>query len=210
MYQQAVFDSEDSALRADLIRRFPLALVHASNNDEVLSTPLPLVLEVLQDGTEILHGHISRHNPQLKLMQASQRASISFQGEQAYISSAWLQDRRYAPTWNYEFLQCQVALQFDESPPGVYAALRRLLVQMDANEAQAWQIEESPRLAMLAQHIVAFQAKIIRSRLVLKLGQGDTPEVIADTLQGLRRHGQNAMAARMERRLASEPVAAPI
>lgn len=203
MYQQAVFDSADRAQRADLIRRFPLAQVHVSDGQEFFSTPLPLVLEVLADGTEILHGHISRHNPQLSLLQARLKANLTFQGEQAYISSAWLQDRRYAPTWNYEFLQCEVELEFDESQQGIYQTLKRLIAQMDAAEAAPWEIQESPRLAILAQHIIAFKAKIIRSRLVLKLGQGDSPELIADALQGLRRNAQNSMATRMEQYLAN-------
>lgn len=43
------------------------------------------------------------------------------------------------------------------------------------------------RKAQLAQHIVALRARILDTQTQFKLGQGDPPDVMADTRAGLER-----------------------
>jgi transcriptional regulator len=197
MNNPEVFRPRSEAEIDAMIASNPLALVISADGASVQASPLPLVMKRHADGTLSFIGHFSRHNPQVELIRRHPKALLAFTGVQGYISSAWLSDRRYAPTWNYEVAHFEVEIELNDSPEAALAALRTLVAQMDADEASPWTVEESPRHAMLATYIVPFEAKVVAMQAQFKLGQGETPEVLADSLAGLRRHGKHELAAAM-------------
>jgi len=189
MYHTSIFRPADLQPVEDLVKRHPLAMVVSHGDNGSQATPLPLVLQRTGHGELEFIGHMSAHNPQLASLRQAGRALLVFTGAQGYISSAWLRDRRNAPTWNYEMAQFDVDLEFGSGPEATRAALQALVDQMDAGEACPWRLEESPRYDMLSQHIVPFRARVRTVQGQFKLGQGESPDVLADSMRGLLRHG---------------------
>eukprot|EP01032_Pedospumella_encystans_P012441 gene12441-14394_t len=80
-------------------------------------------------------------------------------------------------------------IEFGSGPEATRAALQALVDQMDAGEACPWRLEESPRYDLLSQHIVPFRARVRTVQGQFKLGPGESPEVLADSMRGLLRQG---------------------
>jgi transcriptional regulator len=184
-----------------LVARYPLALVISADGPSIQASPLPLVLRRDPDGQATLIGHFSRANPQLELIRRQPRALAAFTGAQGYVSSSWLRARTNAPTWNYEVVHFEVEIELRPGLEEVRAALGQLIEQADAPYADPWRIEEmSPgRFEVLAGMIVPFRARVLSTQAQFKLGQGDPPDVLEDSLAGLERHGRHELAAAMRR-----------
>lgn len=184
-----------------LIARHPLALVISSEGAHIEASPLPLVLQRDEQGEGVLIGHFSRHNPQLALIRRQPRALVAFSGAQGYVSTSWFRDRRYAPTWNYEAVHMQVHITLQDDADSAAAALDALIAHVEAPYPRPWHGDEmGARKAQLAQHIVAFRARVLDTQAQFKLGQGDPHDVMADTYAGLERYGQHELALAMRRR----------
>ncbi len=182
-----------------MVAAHPLALVISAVDGEIEATPLPIVLQRDAAGQGTLIGHFSRFNPQVALVRRQPRATIAFTGAQGYISSSWLRERKYAPTWNYEAAHFKVEIELDDSPEAARWALETLLAQVDAAYPKPWRVEESPRFAQLATAIVPFRARILDTQVQFKLGQGDPESVLQDAYAGLERYHHFELANAMRR-----------
>lgn len=201
MYEQFPFQPARPSEIDRLVAEHPLATLVSSDAGQMLATPLPLVLQRdPETGAGHLIGHLSHRNPQLAMMRRQPRALASFMGAQGYIASAWMSNRRYAPTWNYEFVQFEVEIEVQDTLDKTLEALTLLITQVEAPYPQPWSPQEmGARLEQLAQYIVPFRARILETRAQFKLGQGDPADALADTYAGLARYGQHALAAAMRR-----------
>ncbi|MFZ6873187.1 FMN-binding negative transcriptional regulator [Undibacterium sp. Di27W] len=199
MNNPEIFQPKTTAEIDQMVARNPLALVISADGVNIQASPLPLILQRDAEGNASFIGHFSIHNPQLEIIRKNPRALLAFTGVQGYISSAWLSDRRYAPTWNYEVAHFEVDIYLEEGPAAAMHALGTLVSQMDANEAHPWKIEESPRAEQLAKFIVPFHATVLSCQAQFKLGQGDPESLIQDSLVALRRTGNHGLADAMSR-----------
>jgi transcriptional regulator len=166
-----------------------------------VSTPLPLVPVFAADGALVaVEGHFARHNAQVAILRDQPRATVLWMGVQGYISPSWMADRTQAPTWNYATAQLQVDVRFDDSPDGILRHLRELAERQEAGRPNAWTIDEmGPRLAQLAQRVIAFRAEVVDCRQRYKLGQDERDDVFADILTGLSAAGDPALLDWMRR-----------
>ncbi|MCV2360524.1 FMN-binding negative transcriptional regulator [Paucibacter sp. TC2R-5] len=188
-----------------MVAAYPLALVISAVDGEIQASPLPLVLQRDTQGEGTLIGHLSRANPQVELMRRNGRALITFSGAQGYISSSWLRERRYAPTWNYQAVHFTVDITLEEHAGAIELALQTLVSQADAPYPEPWSgAEMGPRLAELAKFIVPFRARIVATQAQFKLGQGDPQPLLDDAYAGLERYGKFELAAAMRRLHAME------
>ncbi|MCH8619604.1 FMN-binding negative transcriptional regulator [Undibacterium sp. TS12] len=199
MNNPEVFRPKTTAEIDDMVARNPLALVISADGINIQASPLPLVLQRNEDGSAVFIGHFSMHNPQLEIIRKNPRALLAFTGVQGYISSAWLSDRRYAPTWNYEVAHFEVDIVLDEEPGAAMRALNTLVSQMDANEPEPWKTTESPRAEQLSKYIVPFHANVISTTAQFKLGQGDPAQLIQDSVKALHRTGNHGLADAMSK-----------
>lgn len=200
MYERLPFrpvvDTEVDRLVADR----PLATLISSDADRTIATPIPLVLERDTDGERVLIGHLARRNPQYEMLKRNAHAVAVFTGAQGYIASSWLSRRHFAPTWNYEFAQFDLEVMIVETPEGIRNALDMLIAHVEAPYPRPWSSAEmGPRFDHLAQHIVAFRARVLDVRAQFKLGQGEPPDVIKDTHTALAQYGHLELAAAMRR-----------
>ncbi|NRF67279.1 FMN-binding negative transcriptional regulator [Aquincola sp. S2] len=183
-----------------LVAAYPLALVISAADGDLQASPLPLVLQRDSAGPGVLIGHFSRFNPQLALVRREQRALVAFSGAQGYISSSWLRERKYAPTWNYQAVHFKVAITLDDRASAAREALETLIRHADGPYPNPWQIDEmGPRFDQLVTAIVPFKATILDTQVQFKLGQGDPDSVLEDGIAGLTRYGQLALANAMLR-----------
>ena len=176
-----------------LIDTFPLAwVVSADASGDAVSSQLPL-LPLPENGGEVtgLLGHLSRANPLVACFRENPRATILFQGPDAYASPSWYADRDSAPTWLYvnATLSVDIALREDLTDH----ALARLVERMERDRPQRWNVAEiDHRYHSLQRRVVAFTATIRETRARFKLAQDESQTVVRNTLDAL---GPHAIAA---------------
>ncbi|MFL6682369.1 MAG: FMN-binding negative transcriptional regulator [Burkholderiaceae bacterium] len=186
---------------ADLARQQPLAWICSAGPAGLLSTPLPLVPRFASDGRIVaVEGHFARSNAQVAALRADGRATVLWLGVHGYVSPSWMADRTQAPTWNYASAQLQVDVRLMEQPDAIVAHLRELAKRMEAGRVDAWSIDDmGPRLAQLAQRVIAFRAEVLASQEKYKLGQDERDDVYVDILAGLDAQPDAALPAWMRR-----------
>lgn len=186
---------------ADLARQQPLAWICSAGPAGLLSTPLPLVPRFAPDGRIVaVEGHFARSNAQVAALRADGRATVLWLGVHGYVSPSWMADRTQAPTWNYASAQLQVDVRLMEQPDAIVAHLRELAKRMEAGRVDAWSIDDmGPRLAQLAQRVIAFRAEVLASQEKYKLGQDERDDVYVDILAGLDAQPDAALPAWMRR-----------
>lgn len=183
-----------------MVAAYPLALVISAVEGDIQASPLPLVLQRDAEGRGTLIGHFSRFNPQVELVKRERRALVAFSGAQGYISSSWLRERKYAPTWNYQAVHFKVDIELDERPGAARKALETLIRHVDAPYPNPWSVEEmGPRFEQIATAIIPFRATILDTQVQFKLGQGDPASVLEDGIAGLTRYGNLELATAMMR-----------
>jgi transcriptional regulator len=180
---------------ADLIAQHPLAWICSAGPAGPLSTPLPMVPVFAPDGRLLaVEGHFARANAHVAALRTEPAATILFMGVQGYVSPSWMADRSQAPTWNYASAQLGVTVRLDDDPDAVLRHLRELTDRQEAGRANAWAIDEmGPRLAQLAQRVIAFRADVVDCRQRYKLGQDERDDVFADIVTGLAASGDAAL-----------------
>lgn len=183
-----------------MIAAHPFALVISSTDGAPMATPVPLLLERGADGRMSLLGHVPRTHPHTDLLRRQPRALAVFQGAHGYISPSWLSDRTQAPTWNYESVQLDIEVEFDDSDEATETALTRLVDHMERGRPNAWSVAEmGVRYAKLAPYVVAFRARVVDGYAKFKLGQNERPGDRVEILAGLERTEQPALVEAMRR-----------
>lgn len=195
------FAARDPQDLADLARAHPLAWICSLGAAGQVSTPLPLVPRFAPGGrVEAVEGHFARSNPQVAALRADGDAQVLWMGVQGYVSPSWMADRTQAPTWNYATAQLRVTVRLIDDPDAIVAHLRELTARQEEGRAGAWAIDEmGPRLASLAQRVIAFRAEVVECQERYKLGQDERDDVYADILAGLDAQGDPALPAWMRR-----------
>lgn len=183
---------------AALVAEYPLALLISACGDEILSTPLPLLLEQTPDGRSGLVGHFGAANPHIHLLETQPRALAVFQGPQGYISPSWLSDRTQAPTWNYMIVELLVEVVFENDRSKWGNFLERLVLHMERGRPDAWNTGEmSARYERLLKGVRPFRAEVLRIRSKFKLGQSERHDIQQESIAGVEREGQLELARRM-------------
>ncbi|MGN6827582.1 FMN-binding negative transcriptional regulator [Paucibacter sp. M5-1] len=200
MYESLPFQPAADSEIERLVAAHPLATLVSSDAGRMLATPLPLILQRDADGSRVFIGHLARRNPQHEMLKRNPKALATFTGAQGYIASSWLRSRRYAPTWNYEFVQFELDVALIDTPEETLFALDTLIAHVEAPYPNPWRSAEmGPRREQLAQYIVPFRARVIEARAQFKLGQGDPAEALEDTHAALARYGQFELSEAMRR-----------
>lgn len=176
------FAPRDPGDVAAMIREEVLGLVTTHDEQGFISTPLPLLPELDEAGEVVaLIGHFATANPHVERVRATPRAQVSFFGPHGYISPSMVSKPDWGPTWNYRLAQFEVDIAFQ---PGTEDAAIRALAQ--ALEGDRWSVENmGPRYAMLAAHVVAFRAAVVRSSARFKLGQDESDTSFGEILDAL-------------------------
>jgi transcriptional regulator len=200
MYQPPQFKSDDPAIAAELMRRYPFAsLVSSDDSGFPFVSHLPLNLEE-RDGGFVLWGHCAKPNPHWRYLRERPQALATFLGPHAYLSPSVYPDRQRVPTWNYLAVHCKVQATLVEDAAAKDALLKRLIGDHEPPYAEQWRsLGEEFARKMLAG-IVGFELRVLEWSCKLKINQ-HRPEAHAAMRQGYGAGNENEreLAAWMQR-----------
>ena len=191
-----LFKPRDDSDIVRLIAEYPLAWVVSLGSSDVAATPLPLLAEIGEDGQIVaLFGHFAKSNPQVALLERNPRATILFQGPQAYIAPRLVSNPIWGPTWNYAVIRFETEISF--VPEETEESVERLAAALERDRPDPWTPSRmGARREELARRIIAFRARVIEAHPRFKLGQDETPQTFDEIVAGL---DDAALAAWMTR-----------
>jgi transcriptional regulator len=103
MFIPKIYRSEDDHLMKEIIRKNAFALLISSEN-KIRATHSMMMLNEDNPEEIYIETHISRANPQAKILKDADEVLCDFLGAHTYISSSWY-DHLNVSTWNYEAVQ---------------------------------------------------------------------------------------------------------
>ncbi|MCW3160241.1 FMN-binding negative transcriptional regulator [Chryseobacterium oryctis] len=103
MFIPKLYKSEDINLMKEIIRENSFALL-ISSVDKIRATHSMMMLNEDNSENAYIETHISRANPQAKVLKNGDEVLCDFLGAHTYISSSWY-DHINVSTWNYEAVQ---------------------------------------------------------------------------------------------------------
>lgn len=195
------FKAESDKELLQLVRDQPLAWIVSGTGKSFRASLMPVRPWKVENGRIFqFASHLPRTNDQVLHLQKEPDAHLLFLGPNAYISGAWVDDPRWAPTWNFASANFLVEVEFHDDPRMLRAILEDLVGAMESGRDNAWRIEEmGDRYDELSRRIVGFVAHVVDVEDRFKLGQDERPEVFDQILQGLESEGREDMKAWMER-----------
>ncbi|KFF75979.1 transcriptional regulator [Chryseobacterium sp. P1-3] len=103
MFVPKLYKSDDKQLMKEIIRENAFALL-ISSVDKIRATHSMMMLNEDDPENAYIETHISRANPQAKILKNGDEVLCDFLGAHTYISSSWY-DHINVSTWNYEAVQ---------------------------------------------------------------------------------------------------------
>lgn len=170
MYIPDQYRNDDTEEVTEFLRHNGFAILVNAVDGRPWATHLPLVFERTADGRGILHGHMSKENPQWKQFEENPDVMAIFNGPHAYISSSWY-DHENVPTWNYIAVHVYGTVRIlDEA--GAIGSLKKLTDKYEAGNENPVRIEDlSAKTMRQARGIVAFEIDIERIDAKRKMSQ---------------------------------------
>lgn len=102
MFIPKIYQSEDQKLMKQIINENAFATL-ISTKEKLCATHSMFLLKENEEGF-YLETHISRANPQAKILKHGDEVLCNFLGAHSYISSSWY-EKTNVSTWNYEAVQ---------------------------------------------------------------------------------------------------------
>ena len=171
MYIPEIYRFENPSEIRGFVAENGFAILVNQTDAQLWATHIPLLLDVNSDGNEILHGHVSKENPQWKGFASEQKVLAVFSGPHCYISSSWYAEEE-VPTWNYVAVHIYGTVKIIEGE-AVINSLKKLVDKYEAALENPVRIEALSRKTMLqTRGIVAFEIEIDTIQAVRKMSQG--------------------------------------
>ena len=201
MYMPDRFKEVDVAEIAAIIAEAPLACVVANTPEGLIANHVPLVIDKAGD----LIGHIALANDMHRVVKDGQDVIVIFRGVDGYISPnsypSKQEHHRHVPTWNYQVVHMHGAISFLHDERSKRAAVGLLTRERErrVNGDQAWRMADAPADYILDElgQIVAFRISVTRTIAKSKLSQNRDQRDFDGAIEGLKSHGNRALAERM-------------
>lgn len=100
MYIPNFYKNENTNEIRHFVATHSFGILVSQTDTKLWATHIPLMLDKNQAGKDVLHGHISKGNPQWKNFAHNTQVLAIFSGAHSYISSSWY-NHENVPTWNY-------------------------------------------------------------------------------------------------------------
>jgi transcriptional regulator len=203
MRENPLFEVDDPAVVADLIRANPWAMLVSSTSRGLLASHYPALLDEEAEGLTVL-THVGR--PDDELHELGGEMMLVFQGNHGYVSPGWyLPEERLVPTWNFTVAHCYGVPE----PLCEEENLRVLgrLVEHFEGELPEPALLDPEYGAPVARGTVGLRVPIDRFTCKRKLSQNKGPETRRRVIAALRQPGpyhHPELAAEMERQLEAD------
>ena len=199
MYIPEIYkNNNQEELRAFLKENaFGILVTHSEGKS--IATHIPLLFEVKEDGTEILHGHISKANEQVAHLVDKTEALCIFNGPHSYVSASWY-DFEEVSTWNYIAIQVRGTLKKLDSE-GLLKSVKALMNKYEAPQENPIDINKlSDKTMRQINGIVGFEIAITEIHAAKKLSQNrddKNHKEIVSRLKATGNAGEKAIAQKM-------------
>jgi transcriptional regulator len=182
--------SDPVALLSELAAHVPATLV-TIGSEGLRASILPMLFDPEDGPNGTLHGHLARPNPQWRDLTAAEEALAIFDGPDAYVSTAWYEEKRLTgkvvPTWNYTTVLAHGPLIAHDDPEWLVAHVRRLVERHEAGRPDPWSIDDTPEgyVETQVRAIVGLELRISRLEAKRKLSQNRSTADFAGVIEGL-------------------------
>ena len=177
-----------------------------SQDDKTLATHIPMILATHENGTEILHAHISKVNEQVAHLKDGAEVLCIFNGPHSYVSSSWYNFEE-VPTWNYIAVQVRGILKILDAA-GLHASVKSLMDTYEAKQKNPVDMEQLSAKTMRQMNgIIGFEIEINTIEAAYKLSQNrddKNHEAVIDSLRENANPGEKAIADAMEKQRKSK------
>lgn len=190
MYIPKLYKSEDYHLMKEIIKENAFALL-ISSVDKIRATHSMMMLNEDDHEQIYIETHISKANPQAKLLKNGDEVLCDFLGAHTYISSSWY-DHVNVSTWNYEAVQIygKVELMNHEE---LYNHLDKLTYKYESVQRCPMFVKDMGKEFVEKEMKGAFGLKIIPTEICIKqkLSQNRKENDFQNIISNLEQSGEN-------------------
>ncbi|GEJ46990.1 MULTISPECIES: FMN-binding negative transcriptional regulator [unclassified Chryseobacterium] len=165
MFIPKLYRSEDYNLMREIIKENSFALL-ISSVDKIRATHSMMMLNEDNPEKAYIETHISRANPQAKILKNGDEVLCDFLGAHTYISSSWY-DHINVSTWNYEAVQVYGKVEV-MSHDELYAHLDKLTSKYESFQQCPMMVKDMGREFVEKEMKGAFGIKIIPTEIFIK------------------------------------------
>ena len=190
MYLPKHFEVTDPEILADLIEKYPLAMLIGSIGDTMEINHLPLMLS--KDRSR-LFGHVAKANPLLKIAeQAVPNLTAVFNGPNAYVTPSWYLTKKetgkVVPTWNYAVVHAQGKISVIQDTAWLHGHVTQMTNTHEPTYQSLWKVDDTPDeyIQMMLNAIVGIEIEITSLVGKFKLSQNRPAEDYEAVLNELR------------------------
>lgn len=186
-----------------LIRSHPLGTLVTLEQDGMNANHLPFEIAAPSADAPFgtLRAHIARSNPLWKNLHNTKEALVVFQGEQAYITPNWYEEKKLSgkvvPTFNYAVVHAHGSLRVVDDAQWLLSLLHRLTDQHEGKRASPWQVSDAPEdyLQKMLTAIIGIEIPLARLSGKWKVSQNRPQQDRLNIAAGLREDGDQTKAA---------------
>ncbi|WGK65166.1 FMN-binding negative transcriptional regulator [Croceiramulus getboli] len=187
MYIPELYKNDDQEEIREFLKANAFGILVSQQNGRSLATHIPLEL-ITEDGTDLLHAHISKENPQWHNFEDGMEVLCIFQGPHSYISSSWY-DFPEVPTWNYTAVHVYGTLRMIKGKR-LYERVRMLVDKYEAASACPVVMDELPKEVLRQmQGIVGFEIDITEIHAAKKMSQNRDDHNLKNIVEQLHQSG---------------------
>lgn len=170
--------------------------------EELVATPLPLLLVRSEGEYGTLYGHLAKANDQWSRPVSGEALAI-FPLVDTYVTPSWYATKKetgkVVPTWNYEIVHAYGVPEFFQDEVRLLDVVTRLTQRHENRRSAPWKVHDAPADFIRGQlrGIVGFRMPISRLQGKCKMSQNRTPADRAGIAAGLREEGCENIAKRI-------------
>jgi len=159
----------------EFIKENSFGILLTQNDKKIWGSHIPLELELDPAGEEVIYGHISKGNFQLKEYIQGEEVLLIFNGPHAYVSSSWY-NHENVPTWNYIAVHIYGSLEFIDDDELRYS-LSKLMDKYEAKMKNPISLDSlSEQTMKQMKGIIGFKIHINEIQAAYKLSQNRDDE----------------------------------
>ena len=161
------------------------------NNGKIWGSHIPLELELDPSGEEVIYGHISKANFQLKdYTEGKEEVLLIFNGPHSYVSSSWY-NHENVPTWNYIAVHIYGSLEVIDNEELKYS-LDKLINKYEAKMENPIHLDSlSEKTMKQMKGIIGFKIHINEIQAAYKLSQNRDDEDYHNIVEELNKSKHN-------------------
>lgn len=190
MYVPKHFEEKDLREIEALVKEFSFATLVSAKDGIPCATHIPLELEIDAEGRWLLHGHMSRANPQWRNFEPLVDVLAIFMGPHTYISPSWY-TKPNVPTWNYKAAHLYGKARIIEGEE-LESRLRKIMARYEnAHAEKPLRYEDVPAKIKEVdlRGLVGFEIEVTKIEAASKLSQNRDAESHANIINELKKMG---------------------